>query len=178
MQWQNLVHAYLIISDSGGVQEEAPALGKPVLDAQKGLDTVKSLNWRDFETLVGEVFRRKGYFVLENAGTGPDGEVDLRLRKDGKKVYVQCKHWKAKQVGVKIVRELYGVMTGKSADEGIVVTYGTFPKEARDFAKGKPISLIGAFLAVQSDLERSFQRDGWFSSDRERLPERRCESKP
>ena len=114
-----------------------------MLDAQKGLETVKNLNWRDFETLVGEVFKRKGYFVLENPSDGPDGGVDLRLRKDGKKIYVQCKHWKTRQVGVNIVRELYGVMTDKSADEGIVATYGTFSKEARDFAMGKPISLIG-----------------------------------
>jgi len=35
-----------------------------------------------------------------------------------------------------------------------------------------------AFLPVQSDLERSFQWDGRFSGDRERLPEKRCESKP
>lgn len=114
-----------------------------MLDAQKGLETVKDLSWRDFETLVGEVFKRKGYFVLENPGDGPDGGVDLRLRKDGKKVYVQCKHWKTRQVGVKIVRELYGAMTDKKVDEGIVVTYGAFSKEARDFARGKPISLIG-----------------------------------
>ena len=56
-----------------------------MLDAQRGLDTVKNLSWRDFETLVGEVFRRKGYSVLENPGDGPNGGVDLRLRKDGKK---------------------------------------------------------------------------------------------
>jgi hypothetical protein len=34
------------------------------------------------------------------------------------------------------------------------------------------------FLPVQSDLERSFHWDGRFSGDRERLPEKRCESKP
>lgn len=26
-----MAHAYLIMTDSGGIQEEAPALGKPVL---------------------------------------------------------------------------------------------------------------------------------------------------
>jgi restriction system protein len=113
-----------------------------MLETQKGLDTVGKLGWQDFESLVGEIFKRKGYFILENPGTGPDEGVDLRLRRDGKKVYVQCKHWKAKQVGVKIVRELYGVMTAKSAEEGIVVTSGSFSKEASDFARGKSISLI------------------------------------
>ncbi|PKN61409.1 MAG: hypothetical protein CVU57_29575 [Deltaproteobacteria bacterium HGW-Deltaproteobacteria-15] len=38
--------------------------------------------------------------MLENPDGGPDGGVDLRLRNDGKKIYVQCRHWKARQFGV------------------------------------------------------------------------------
>ena len=98
--------------------------------------------WQHFEALVGEVFRSKGYRVLENAGDGADGGVDLRLWKNGKKVYVQCKQWKSRNIGVKPVRELYGVMAAKHADEGIVVTYGGFTKEARSFARDKPLQLI------------------------------------
>jgi restriction system protein len=113
-----------------------------MLDSQESIKTVGALSWKEFEELVSEVFRRKGYFVLENPDLGADGGVDLRLRKDGKKIYVQCKHWKARQVGVKVVRELYGVMMDKHADEGVVVTYGTFTQEARDFVRGKPISLV------------------------------------
>jgi restriction system protein len=113
-----------------------------LLNKQTGLKSVGELSWQQFESLVGEVFRRKGYRVLENPGGGPDEGVDLRLRKDGKKAYVQCKHWKKKQVGVKPVRELYGVMKAKDADEGIVVTYGDFTREARAFARGKPLQLI------------------------------------
>jgi restriction system protein len=41
-------------------------------------------------------------------------------------VFVQCKHWKARSVGVKVVRELYGVMAAKNVKQGIVVTYGEF----------------------------------------------------
>ena len=113
-----------------------------LLNRQTGLDSVGELSWPQFESLVGEVFRRQGYRVLENPGGGPDGGVDLRLQKEGKKAYVQCKHWKKKNVGVKPVRELYGVMKAKGADEGIVVTYGEFTREARAFARGKPLQLI------------------------------------
>ena len=113
-----------------------------LLNRQTGLDSVGDLSWQQFESLVGEVFRRQGYRVLENPGGGPDGGVDLRLRKEGKKAYVQCKHWKKKNVRVKPVRELYGVMKAKGADEGIVVTYGEFTREARAFARGKPLQLI------------------------------------
>ncbi len=114
-----------------------------LLNRQTGLDSVGKLSWQEFEALVGEAFRRKGYRVLENPGAGPDGGVDLRLRKDGKKVFVQCKHWKKRDVGVKPVRELYGVMKAGGADEGIVVTYGDFTREAGAFARGKPLQLMG-----------------------------------
>jgi restriction system protein len=43
------------------------------------------------------------------------------LRKNGQLVFVQCKHWKARSVGVKVVREIYGVMAAKSVKQAIVV---------------------------------------------------------
>ncbi|MCP4624903.1 MAG: DUF2034 domain-containing protein [bacterium] len=113
-----------------------------MLENQTGLDSIKDLSWRQFEGLVGEVFRRQGYLVLENPSTGPDGGIDLRLRKNGQITFVQCKHWKSKSVGVKIVRELYGVMTAAKANHGILATFGNFTQEAISFAKGKPIQLI------------------------------------
>jgi restriction system protein len=128
-----------------------------MLEAQKDLDTLKELSWREFEELVGESFRRRGYFVLENPGAGADGGVDLRLRKDGQKIYVQCKHWKTRRVGVSVVRELYGVISDKGADEGIVVTYGRFTPEAVSFASDKPIRLIGGERLIK--MIREIQRN-------------------
>jgi restriction system protein len=80
--------------------------------------------------------------VLDNIEDGPDGGVDLRLRKNGQVVFVQCKHWKARSVGVKVVRELFGVMAAKHVKHGSVVTYGEFTPEAREFAKANSIALI------------------------------------
>ena len=80
--------------------------------------------------------------MLDNIEDGPDGGVDLRLRKNGQVVFVQCKHWKARGVGVKVGRELFGVMAAKSVKHGIVVTYGEFTSEAGEFAKANSIALI------------------------------------
>ena len=132
----------LVLLAAGFVSVVLSKQKQRLLNKQTGLESVGALSWQQFEALVGGVFRRRGYRVLENPGGGPDGGVDLRLRKDGKKVYVQCKHWKKKQVGVKPVRELYGVMKAKGVDEGIVVTYGDFTREARAFVRGKPLQLI------------------------------------
>ena len=57
--------------------------GRRLLSRQTGLDSVGGLSWQQFESLVGEVFRRRGYRVLENPGGGADGGVDLRLRVEG-----------------------------------------------------------------------------------------------
>jgi restriction system protein len=115
---------------------------KKLLDSQKGLDSIRSLGWRGFEELVGEAYRRQGYAVRENAGEGPDGGVDLVLNKDGTTYLVQCKQWRSWKIGVKVVREMYGLMTAKHAHGVIVITSGMFTQEARNFAAGKPIDLV------------------------------------
>jgi restriction system protein len=98
------------------------------------------LSWRDFEHLVGEAFRQRG-FVVDETPSGPDGGVDLELRRDGELHLVQCKRWRARQVGVEIVREIYGVMSARGAVGGYVVSSGTFSAEARRFAQGRNIEI-------------------------------------
>lgn len=113
--------------------------GAPV-SAKQG--AVLNMDWHEFEMLVGEVFRRKGYSVAETGGNGPDGGVDLVLKRGSETFLVQCKHWRANRVGVSIVRELYGVMSAKGAAGGFVVTSGEYTQDAIDFAKGRNIELI------------------------------------
>jgi restriction system protein len=110
--------------------------------AMHGASAVGRLSWREFETLIGEGFRRQGYTVSGQAGAGPDGGVDLVLVKGAERALVQCKHWRRSSVGVAVIRELYGVMTARSVGIGFVVTSGTFTPEAREFATRCGIELI------------------------------------
>lgn len=100
------------------------------------------MTWSEFELLVGEAFRRKGYAVTETGSSGADGGVDLVLSKGGERHFVQCKQWKAFKVGVTTVRELYGVMAARGAAGGFVVTSGQFTADAKEFAAGRNITLI------------------------------------
>ena len=104
---------------------------------------LNDMSWQEFEMLVGEAYRRKGYTVAETGGGGADGGVDLVLRRDGEKYLVQCKQWKAYKVGVSTIRELYGVMAAEGAVGGFVVTSGVFSADAKSFAEGRNINLIG-----------------------------------
>lgn len=103
---------------------------------------VDGMSWLQFEMLVGETLRQKGYRVTETGGGGADGGVDLVLTKDGEKFLVQCKQWRAFKVSVSVVRELYGVMAAKGAPGGFVVTSGSFTSEAKAFANGRNITLV------------------------------------
>jgi restriction system protein len=113
-----------------------------LLDNQEGLATIRALSWQRFEVLVAEAYRRQGYAVHRASDGGPDGGVDLLLKKDGTTLLVQCKQWKAWKVGVQVVREMYGVMIDRKAQGVIIVTSGIFTQDARTFAAGKPIDLV------------------------------------
>src|SRR6266542_1646481 len=111
--------------------------------AMEGLPAVGTMTWREFELLIGEAFRRRGFSVDERGGLRADGGIDIVLAKEGERHIVQCKHWRATKVPVAVVRELYGVMAAQSVAGGFVVTAGEFTREARDFATGRNIELIG-----------------------------------
>ena len=119
------------------------------------IDWLNKLSWQDFERQVAEVYRQHGYQVQEVGGGGADGGVDLRLQRDGTTAIVQCKRWKTYKVGVKLVRELFGVMTAEKADRAMFITSGVYTDEALRFAEGKPLELVdGAQLA---EMLRRFQ---------------------
>ena len=111
------------------------------LDAQRSIETIRQLHWRNFEELVAEAYRRQGYRVTEG-GFGADGGIDLELRKGEELILVQCKQWKAQKVGVSVVREMFGVLTASNADKVVVICSGRFTQQAIDFASDKPVTLI------------------------------------
>lgn len=111
-------------------------------DQQTSLDDIRKLSWQQFETIIGEAFRRLGYRVMENGGGGADGGVDLVLDREGQRFFVQCKQWKVLKVGVKPIRELAGVMSAKGVRDGFFVTSGTYTNEAREFAEEAGIALV------------------------------------
>jgi restriction system protein len=113
-----------------------------LVDEQTNLDQLRETPWKDFEYLVAEAYRRQGYQVEYSLGRGADGGLDLTMRKDGLTSLVQCKQWKVFSVGAPVVREMFGLMTAEKADQAIIVTTGNFTRDARDFAAGKPISLV------------------------------------
>ena len=129
--------------------------GRLLLDSQTSLASLRDLPWKRFEDVLAEAYRRRGYQVLETLGGGADGGVDLRLRKDGQVIVVQCKRWKGRPVAVQVVRELYGVMIDQRASAAKIVATTSFTSDAVAFAKGKPIELVdsNALLRLMHDVQ-------------------------
>ena len=138
-----------------GAAEFKKFLDRQRLDKQSGIDSVRRLTWSEFEELAAEAYRRKGYAVERTGGAG-DGGVDVILRRDGQTTMVQCKRWRAWTVGVKVVRELRGVMASEGAERGIVVSCGEFSSEAAAFAEDNGIDVVSGDDLVA--LIRSVQR--------------------
>ncbi|HAS6144990.1 TPA: hypothetical protein I7118_22415 [Vibrio vulnificus] len=103
---------------------------------------LNNLSWLEFESYIGEFFKQQGYDVKQAFSQKPDGGVDIWMRKDGQLTLVQCKHWKARKVGIQILREMYAVMIEHNASKMIVVTSGDFTSEAIKYALDKRLWLI------------------------------------
>ncbi|QDU72632.1 restriction endonuclease [Mucisphaera calidilacus] len=126
------------------------------LERQTGIESIRSLSWREFELLLGEAFRRQRYMVEDTGGVA-DGGVDLILSRRGQVTLVQAKQWKARKVGVKIVRELFGVQISRQAHDAIVVTSGDYTREARQFAASNGVKLVDGPVLERmiADVQRS-----------------------
>jgi restriction system protein len=139
---QYIIPAGLLIGTTVGYFKQRQSSALFVAARANPKPTITSMSWRDFERLVGEVFRGQGFTVSGFGGQGPDGGVDLGLTRNGQRFLVQCKHWRKRQVGVTVVRELNGVVSAQGAHGGFVVTGGEFSREAREFADSCGIKLI------------------------------------
>lgn len=110
------------------------------------LELINKLEWKRFEELCANYFSAKGYRA-EVSRQGADGGIDIFLYKDSYSEtavfgIVQCKAWNTYKVGVKPVRELFGVMAAEKAPLGVFITSGVYTKEALNFSEGKPLKLL------------------------------------
>lgn len=113
-----------------------------LLQMQTGLDSLRAMRWPDFERLVGEAFRRQGYSIEETGLGGADGGIDLVLHRHAETTLVQCKQWRQRNVNVRVVREMFGLLAHHGAQRVVIVSLSDYTADARRFAEGKPIELI------------------------------------
>jgi restriction system protein len=122
--------------------------GKEVLQSVDDSVNLAAMDWEEFEHLIREIFGKE--FSL-NGGevkvtqSSRDGGVDaVAFDPDpirGGKIIIQAKRY-TNAVGISAVRDLFGTVMNEGANKGILVTTSYFGKDAYDFAKNKPLTLI------------------------------------
>jgi predicted RNA-binding Zn-ribbon protein involved in translation (DUF1610 family) len=114
-------------------------IGKKV-DNARSVEDLRRLSPSEFEELVVELFVAEGHKAKRTGSIGDHG-VDVVVKAaNGEKWVVQCKRWRG-SVGEPVIRDFHGVMQHEKADRGVLVTTSTFTPQAREWARGKPISL-------------------------------------
>lgn len=111
------------------------------------MELLKRLEWKRFEALCAGYFNAAGGLTARTTRLGADGGVDIYLYSPVSPNtvpvgVVQCKAWNTYRVGVKPVRELFGVMAAEKARIGIFATTGDYTEEAKAFATDKHLQLL------------------------------------
>ena len=107
------------------------------------------MDWEDFEHLIRELFEQEfssGGGEVKVTQASRDGGVDaVAFDPDpirGGKIVIQAKRY-TNTVGVAAVRDLYGTVLNEGATKGILVTTSDYGPDAYEFAKDKPLVLMG-----------------------------------
>lgn len=126
------------------------------LNIEWSINLIRSLEWKCFEQLCIGYYQYKG-FKPKVTMQGADGGIDISLYRDSFSLtspmsIVQCKAWNTYKVGVKPVRELFGVMAAEEVESGIFVTSGEFTRPAIKFSIGKKLKLLTGNMLLNEIL--------------------------
>jgi hypothetical protein len=109
-------------------------------------DALSQLPWQDFEILVADYYRDQGFDVMHcgsgGIGVRGSGGVDLRLRKAGRLLLVQCRHETVQPVDAAAINRLLAVRDEDEAAEAIVISSSEFSSDARRAAEAGGITLV------------------------------------
>jgi restriction system protein len=120
---------------------------KEVID-HVGNENLATMDWQDFEHLIRELFEKEfgqpGAEVKITQASRDRGVDAIAFDPDplrGGKFVIQAKRY-TNTVDVSAVRDLYGTVMNEGANRGILVTTSNYGRDAYDFAKDKPITLL------------------------------------
>ena len=96
-------------------------------------ETAKALNgmsWPACATLLEQAFRRDGYAVQRRSGS----VADFELERQGRKMLVAARRWKAAHTGLEPLRELQAAREASGAADALWIGLGELTDSARPYA--------------------------------------------
>lgn len=100
-----------------------------------------NLSGTDFEVYLSRLLKQNGFEDIRGTATTGDQGADLIAKKDDKTIVIQAKRYQG-SVGNKAVQEVVAAVKFYRADEGWVITSGTFTSSAKSLAQANSVKLI------------------------------------
>ncbi len=146
LEWQDTVALKSLFESEDLTTQYGEFLDQRFIDyLAQNIEDLDKMNWRKFEGLTAEFFKRHGFEVRLSRGRN-DGNIDIRVwrRKPSRStppaMLVQCKRQKSK-VGKVVVKALYADILDEQATSGLIVTTSALAPGAERIcvARGYPI---------------------------------------
>ena len=118
----------------------------------QALQKAAAMSWRDFSDVIEKAFGHQGYAVtrLDSAGHGkgnrtgsaPASAADFSLERRGQTTLLNCKRWKAANLGVEPLRDLAALREAQGADQCIFVSLSLPTDKVQRFARENRVQLV------------------------------------
>jgi len=137
---QIIVSENRIITDLSLIRANIPDLIQFLAEHPRHL---YEINPRDFERVIAEIFRKRGFEVKLTPSTRDGGKDIVAIHRNDlgidTKYFIECKRYaENNKVGVEIVRALHGVKNTIGAPNKVILaTTSTFTSGAIDFANNQ-----------------------------------------
>jgi restriction system protein len=155
------------------------ATAKAPVDKMSLEEKLQAIDWYQFEKLITTLFETEGHRVHRRGGAHPDGGIDLVVQTEtGDETLIQCKHWKAWNVGVRHIRELMGSMMDSGIQAAILITLRGYTADAKELALKHNVVLLDGrdVLQMIQEVKPSLQTQvlAFLEPDKKRCP--KCEN--
>jgi len=140
----------LLLAAGGGGAAAASAAQRRHQDAQaaaaeaaRAAESLEGIGWREFELLISESFRQRGYRVLDLVGSDTEHRFDLVLVRQGRITLAHCRPVGSDRVDDDAIRALAARRRVRGASSAILVSAGRFTSRSVACAKDHQVSLLG-----------------------------------
>jgi len=113
-------------------------------EARKGQQSEKKFtefSGTEFETYLARLLKANGFVEVCGTPASGDQSADLIAKRNGRTIVIQAKRYQG-SVGNRAVQEVVGAVNFYVADEGWVITSGTFTPSAKALAQKNSVKLI------------------------------------
>ena len=119
------------------------------------IEDLQELTPDEFEHWCERFLVKEGFYNICATPKGSEVGKDIICKKGNELYYVDCKSFLYNQLDIDIVKKLVGSMVSEKVTKGIIITSGTFTKEAIVYVKTLP-SQYKILMYAGKDLVKDY----------------------